>query len=610
MAENFLIISASMGAGHDGAARELARRLESKGHSAEIIDFLECTKGVGGLIKRIYQYQLEVAPWSYELLYKVFFKLPSLYGPLVWLATFLSSFRVRKAIERTGCSCVITTYPLASLVLGKERSRGRISVPTATFVTDFAVHPLWVHPGIDLTMCVHPQAALQAQRATGNTSFATGPMVPERFFKMFESRQTDDRYQTKTHQELLRRKFSIPKDAKAILVVAGSWGVGELHQTYNDLQDIGGYFPVFVCGSNEKLQQELQVVVGGNGLVLGWTNNIHQLMGACDILLQNAGGLTCMEAFAAGLPVVTYRPIPGHGVENAIEMLRAGVAKFARSKESLEKVLDEAFSTTSEQVSQIRKMFRQDPADIICEFTESDRVATQPKVESGERYDAKSSLSRALGAVGSKSMGALAAASALYMAFAFGGTVAVAHGLDAVHTNSVTPEVYLGVRVPNALIQNPQLGDVLERFNSSLIVDGYQSKHFQAQLRMFERQGVDIQNGGSPSGDDPLAVIIPHTTVASTASELRQILGHSAKYYVPLNHLSGLDLSEARLVHEKILLPTARIGSSVPALQLKPGSVVSVQLTSTNLAPAVDELQSINSSANQQSLNIRTLGQA
>ncbi|MEE3921714.1 hypothetical protein V2I01_36055 [Micromonospora sp. BRA006-A] len=37
------------------------------------------------------------------------------------------------------------------------------------------------------------------------------------------------------------------------------------------------------------------------------------LMRAVDVMVENAGGLTCQEALAAGLPVVTYRPIAGHG---------------------------------------------------------------------------------------------------------------------------------------------------------------------------------------------------------------------------------------------------------------------------------------------------------
>src|SRR5690348_5616572 len=41
MQRRVLVVSASMGAGHDGAARELARRLEDDGHVTEVRDFMK-----------------------------------------------------------------------------------------------------------------------------------------------------------------------------------------------------------------------------------------------------------------------------------------------------------------------------------------------------------------------------------------------------------------------------------------------------------------------------------------------------------------------------------------------------------------------------------------
>jgi len=49
------------------------------------------------------------------------------------------------------------------------------------------------------------------------------------------------------------------------------------------------------------------------GTVIGLDDDMPSLMVAADALVENAGGLTCMEAFATGLPVITYLPIAGHG---------------------------------------------------------------------------------------------------------------------------------------------------------------------------------------------------------------------------------------------------------------------------------------------------------
>ena len=61
------IVSASMGAGHDGAARELARRVVAAGDEARVVDFLDAGPlGTGHLMRLGYELQLKLAPWLYE----------------------------------------------------------------------------------------------------------------------------------------------------------------------------------------------------------------------------------------------------------------------------------------------------------------------------------------------------------------------------------------------------------------------------------------------------------------------------------------------------------------------------------------------------------------
>ena len=63
------------------------------------------------------------------------------------------------------------------------------------------------------------------------------------------------------------------------------------------------------------------------------------LMAASDVLIANAGGLTCLEAFAAGLPVVMFDPLPGHGEDNGRHMERAGMVTAAASEPDLRAML-------------------------------------------------------------------------------------------------------------------------------------------------------------------------------------------------------------------------------------------------------------------------------
>lgn len=63
------IVSASLGAGHDGAAQEIARRLGEAGYQVDRYDFLEMLSlGIGRRAKAAYRRQLDVVPQTWEWL--------------------------------------------------------------------------------------------------------------------------------------------------------------------------------------------------------------------------------------------------------------------------------------------------------------------------------------------------------------------------------------------------------------------------------------------------------------------------------------------------------------------------------------------------------------
>ena len=130
----------------------------------------------------------------------------------------------------------------------------------------------------------------------------------------------------------VRRAVGLAPDDRAVLVVAGSWGIGDVLASVEAIGGSGEFHPITVCGTDERLQAELESC--GFGTVIGWTDEMPALMTAADALVENAGGLTCMEAFAVGLPVITYLPIAGHGKDNAEMMARSGVNHYAATKTS------------------------------------------------------------------------------------------------------------------------------------------------------------------------------------------------------------------------------------------------------------------------------------
>jgi hypothetical protein len=57
--------------------------------------------------------------------------------------------------------------------------------------------------------------------------------------------------------------------------------------------------------------------------------------GFSRLAVQNAGGLTAAEALASGVPVVTYRCLPGHGRTNAAALDAEGLVPWIQSRAGL-----------------------------------------------------------------------------------------------------------------------------------------------------------------------------------------------------------------------------------------------------------------------------------
>src|SRR2546421_7242206 len=102
-------MSARMGAGHDGAARELARRLRDEDHEVEIRDFLDALPWpLGTLLRRGYEFQIRHLPWTYELTYRLWCWLPFLVAPLAWLISALARRKIRRWVQACDADVVVS----------------------------------------------------------------------------------------------------------------------------------------------------------------------------------------------------------------------------------------------------------------------------------------------------------------------------------------------------------------------------------------------------------------------------------------------------------------------------------------------------------------------
>jgi UDP-N-acetylglucosamine:LPS N-acetylglucosamine transferase len=167
-------------------------------------------------------------------------------------------------------------------------------------------------------------------------------------------------------QRQARVLFDLPAAAPLALVVAGSGGVGDVQRAVRDIVKCGVAEPVVVCGHNESLRRRLRRA--GVAIALGWVDEMAMLMRACDVVVQNAGGLSSLEALASGVPMVTYRCVPGHGRTNADALEQAGWAAWIRDRTQLLTGLKRALAGEAVAPGGFSDV---DPARVVAAFAET-----------------------------------------------------------------------------------------------------------------------------------------------------------------------------------------------------------------------------------------------
>jgi UDP-N-acetylglucosamine:LPS N-acetylglucosamine transferase len=354
-----VVFSAGVGAGHAGATGELTRRLRERGFQVDCWDLVDVFPWRSGhLILRLYHGLMSNVPWTYDVLFATGEHLP---GSASITRSLLRPLRQRLLrMVPADTRAVVSTFPIASQILGPLRGPGQLAAPLITYLTDFGVYPSWVAPGVDIHCAVHETTRTQALGYGAADVRVAGRLVSSRFRPA--SAETKRR---------AREEFGLPAEGRLALLAAGSWGVGDVMSAAADIDRTGVATPVVVCASNTAVYRRLKR--RRLGYPLGWVEDMASLMHAVDVLVENAGGLTALEGMACGLPVATYRPIPGHGKVNAATMHKAGVVTWVRRRKTLGPVLRELIEGArgERQREAGLALFESDPATVIADAAKS-----------------------------------------------------------------------------------------------------------------------------------------------------------------------------------------------------------------------------------------------
>ena len=323
-----LILSADVGEGHAAAARALKQQLEACGEpvTVEVIDGLAAMgERLRSAVEDGYRTQLRVSPRSYSFYYWLLEHLAPVRFVTKQVLCRLGAKSLRREIVSFEPDVVVSTYPAITVVLSHLRRRRLIDVPTVATITDMTGLFFWAQRGIDTHLVMYDASVRDVERIAGRGSAQlVRPLIAADFLEPRE-------------RCAARAALGLADAQRVVVVSGGGWGVGDLEGAVERLLALPDATVICLAGRNEQARKRIaeRFADAGRVRVLGFTDQMSDLLAAADVLVHSTGGVTCLEAMARGCPVVSYGLPVGHAKLNTRLMAKHEFLLLAEDSEEL-----------------------------------------------------------------------------------------------------------------------------------------------------------------------------------------------------------------------------------------------------------------------------------
>ena len=309
-----LLLSGSLGAGHEVHARTFAASLAGRGWSTQVLDAMRLLGPRGGSAGEAVFRGMLAVPGLFDAFHFAALRPGSQLALLADAAARRQLVpRLRDYLDAHPADLAVSVFATASSAVSvlADRYPGMSHVVLCSDVTP---HRLWVHPNVDLYLVTSPaaEAAVRRYEPRARVQVVPSPVRPG--------------FLDPPAQDRARIDLGLEVADRTVLLMSGAWGLGPLAEAAAALADAGVQV-LAVAGRNARLESRLRAIAVGRPRlrVFGYTEQIPVLMAAADLVITSSGD-TCAEARAVGRPLLLLDVVQGHGRDNLQHELDLGDA--------------------------------------------------------------------------------------------------------------------------------------------------------------------------------------------------------------------------------------------------------------------------------------------
>jgi len=278
------------------------------------------------IINRLYMGVIKRTPQIWDYLYDN----PAVVKNLEKIKENIHKFnspKLKNLFDKFKPDVVVCTQAFPCGMVADFKKTYNSDIPLIAVLTDYIPHSYWIYDTLNYYITPSDEVTRRLIKKGVACDKIKALGIP-----------FDPKFNEPVDKNEILQKLKLEPNVTNILIMGGGQGLGPIKTMVKSLEKVKlGIQEIVVSGTNRKLYNSLNRKIKKYKkriVVLGYVNNINELMSISDIIVTKPGGVTTAEALAKRIPMIIVRPIPGQEASNARYLTERGAAiKIDRAKD-------------------------------------------------------------------------------------------------------------------------------------------------------------------------------------------------------------------------------------------------------------------------------------
>lgn len=305
-----LITYATYGSGHKTVANYIYDYLKKHSdYDIKVIDLMDYENIVGLISKKAFEtnFKSKISSFFFSIIYAIFDnKTTTIPYKQITKAVF-NNKKLSEDIVSFNPDLLISSHFFGNIIVGMLNKKKLTNCKIISIITDYRSHEMWLkdEKSIDALIVSNDivKNDLVKQKINSEKIYSFGIPIKENFSNIQNIKE-------------LKEKYKVDNDKKTFLFFAGgSSGSSFSYKYFQKLVEAKYDINIiYVCGKNEKLKNKAKKLIQKhrykNVQVIGFSNEVNNLLSISDIVITKPGGLSITESLEMKKPMLL---IPGNG---------------------------------------------------------------------------------------------------------------------------------------------------------------------------------------------------------------------------------------------------------------------------------------------------------